>query len=237
VSATVPGGLGRRVQFDERSRNFPSRALPALGAARSPRSYTWRVGTWLDQGREGACVGYGFAHELAARPVVVPGVTNEVARAIYHDAQRLDPWDGGAYEGAEPYYEGTSVLAGARALTRLGHYSEYRWAFGEEDLALAVGYHGPAVIGVDWYEGMYDATREGGFLLRPTGRVVGGHCVLIYGLNLRGGYYRVWNSWGRSWGDDGTARITREDMVRLLADDGEACVPVRRARRAAVTSQ
>lgn len=47
-----------------------------------PRSYTWSIDKNLDQRAEGACVGFAFAHDLAARPVPVSGVTDEYARSL-----------------------------------------------------------------------------------------------------------------------------------------------------------
>lgn len=42
--------------------------MSLLGGLKPPRSYTWRCSKVLDQGREGACCGFGTAHELIARP-------------------------------------------------------------------------------------------------------------------------------------------------------------------------
>jgi hypothetical protein len=207
--------LGRIPHFDPRSLNFPVRTLLP---DKPRRSYTWRCGPRLDQGREGACVGFGWAHELAARPVVVSGVTDETGRAIYHEAQQLDQWPGQDYEG-------TSVLAGAQAVRTRGNIVEYRWCFGEQDLALTVGYRGPVVIGVNWWTGMFSPDPDG--LLHPTGQVEGGHCVLVHGYSVKRDMYRLRNSWGRDWGLEGDALMWREDMARLLAEDGEGCVPVR----------
>ena len=113
--------LDRLVEFDEKSRSFPIRELLR---ADEPRSYTWSLPVYLDQGYEGACVGFSWSHELAARPVEVQGVTNETARQVYFEAQRIDEWEGGAYDGAIPFYEGTSVLAGAKALQAQGKIKE-----------------------------------------------------------------------------------------------------------------
>lgn len=210
--------FNRVPEFDPKSLEFPIRTLVANKA---PRSYTWSVPVALDQGREGACVGFGWAHELAARPVQVPNITNEVARNIYLRAQVLDQWDGEAYEG-------TSVIAGAKTVMELGYLKEYRWALGpgaaaaERDLALAVGYKGPAVMGTHWYEGMMRPDVDG--YLRPTGNIVGGHCYLVYGYSIKYGY-KVWNSWGTGhygW-------ISQGDMITLLANQGEACIPVIRS--------
>lgn len=211
--------MGREVQFDERSRQFPVRSL--LPPAPTPlRSYSWSPHLNLDQGREGACVGFGVAHELAARPQRVTGVTNETGMRLYRLAQDLD---------GEDWPEGTSVLAGMKAAQSLGLYSLYFWAFSEPELARAVGYRGPAVIGVNWREGMWEPDGSG--FLHASGPVVGGHCVLVYGINLRLGAYRIWNSWGPDWGQGGTALISRADMAVLLQDSGEAAIPVRTNKR------
>jgi len=222
--ATADRRLDRLPQPDRRNAAYPA-VTPRL-AAYKPRGYTWSCGLWLDQGHEGACVGHAIAHEMAARPVSVDHATCDRARwEVYHEAQRRDPWEGGAYPDAVPFYEGTSVLAGMQAATAAGFYTGYTWAFTEPELALAVGYKGPAVLGVDWYEGMFDADADG--FLNLTGSVVGGHAVLCYSVSVTGGYYRLWNSWGAGWGDYGTAKVRREDMARLLAN-GEAAIPVRR---------
>lgn len=217
--------LDRLVQFDERSRAFPIRATVTQA---SPRSYTWRVNNWLDQGNEGACVGFGWGHELSARPVVVPNITDQFAKErIYWAAQALDEWDGGSYPGASPVYEGTSVLAGAKAIQNLGYMTEYRWAFGLADLRMALGYKGPVVLGLNWYEGMMDTDKEG--RISPTGEMVGGHCILAYSNSEKSKRIRLWNSWGHSWGQDGSCWISFDDLDKLLHEDGEACVPVRRS--------
>lgn len=230
---TTDPRLDRIPQRDPRTLNYPVRAL--FGARTSDqvplRGYTWPVGIHLDQGREGACVGYGFAHELAAKPGIVRDVTSDVARSIYHAAQREDPWDGGSYAGAFPFYEGTSVLAGAQVLKRAGYFTEYRWAFSEREMAIAVGYRGPVVIGVNWYTGMFTPNRDG--FLEVTGQLEGGHCILVHGFSATRGLYKVWNSWGADWGMSGTAFISRGDMARLIVENGEVCLPVRSRLREA----
>lgn len=231
---TYRPGLGRRVQFDERSRAFPIRAL--LADDRLPVTRRWWIPSRvpvLDQGSEGACVGFGVTNELRCTPVAAIGLDARFAREqIYWPAQQIDPWPGGAYPGAAPHYEGTSVLAGVQVAARAGWYREYRWAFGEDDLARAVSHVGPAILGLPWYETMFDPDRDG--YLNPGGAVAGGHCVLAIGINTRRdqgrGAYVIYNSWGPDWGDRGRAWITRADMARLLAQDGEACIPTVRAR-------
>jgi hypothetical protein len=210
--------FNRIPEFDPKSLAFPIRTLVAN---KTRRSYTWSVPVMLDQGNEGACVGFGWAHELAARPAPVPNITNQTGFTIYHRAQQLDEWAGEDYEGS-------SVLGGAKAVTEMGYIHEYRWALGpgaeaaENDLALAVGYKGPAVMGTYWYNDMFNPDADG--YLRPTGGIAGGHCYLVHGYNLKRGY-KVWNSWGTGF----YGYITPADMITLLANDGEACIPVARS--------
>jgi hypothetical protein len=216
-SASHDKRLGRCVQFDERSRAFPVRAV----VPKTPRSYTWRCQRVLDQGDEGSCVGHGIAHELIARPVEALSVTQYYARDIlYFGAQKIDEWPGGAYPGAKPFYEGTSVLAGCKVAKSLGWMDSYLWSFGLNDLILGVGYNGPAVLGINWYDGMLDIDSKG--FIHATGEVAGGHCILCNCVNIPGKYFKLHNSWGPSWGISGECKVSFSDMTKLLKEDGEA---------------
>lgn len=220
--------LDRIVEHDERNAGYPVRTLLAADQ-REPVTKQWRVGKWLDQGQEGACVGAGFAHDLAATPMRVDGITMAIARErIYWEVQKRDPLPGGAYPGASPRYEGTSVLSGAKYLHGLGAFDSYHWAQTEPELAAYVSHKGPAILGLNWHEGMYRPDAAG--FLRPTGAVAGGHCILAAGINVEGSYFTLHNSWGKRWGDNGTAKVSRADMAALLADNGEACCPVGRKK-------
>jgi hypothetical protein len=224
-SAVADVRLARLRQFDERSRNFPVRDLVK---SKQPRSFTWGCSQHLDQGSEGACVGFSFAHELIAKPSPVKGITAQFAiEKIYWEAQKSDPWDGGSYPGAKPKYEGTSVLEGVKAVQKLGYITEYRWAFGLDDLVMAVSQCGPAILGINWYDGMFDPHSCG--YLHVGGELAGGHAILCRGVNVKGRYFLLHNSWGPNWGVKGDARISWEDIERLLHEGGEACIPVRRA--------
>ena len=207
--------FGRLVEFDQRSRAYSIRAL--ISPALKPRSYTWSCGVWLDQGNEGSCTGFSLSQEAAARPVKVQGVTNDVARAVYYRARELDQWEGEDYEGS-------SVLAAAKAGMERGWYKEYRWAFGEEDLRLAVGYKGPVVLGINWLEGMMEPNAKG--VIFAAGQSIGGHAILCNGFNVKTELYRLHNSWGKSWGINGECFISAENLSGLLMDQGEAMIPV-----------
>lgn len=212
--------LDRRVSFDERSRAYDVRAL--LDRT-EPRSYTWGLPqTVLDQGPDGACVGFSWAHELACRPYVRPA-DYLMAMGLYRHAQLLDQWPGEAYEG-------TSVLAGAKAAREAGHLSEFRWAFSLRDALAAISRTGPAVVGAWWWSGMFRPDSSG--FIHPTGYREGGHAVVVRGVNVRRRLVTVQNSWGPRWGGTewgpGTALLSWDDFGTILADDGECCIPVER---------
>jgi hypothetical protein len=204
----------RKVSFDERSRQFPIRTL----VPQKPVTRTWNCKTYLDQGQEGACVGFGWSHELAATPKVIH-VTNKSAHDLYKQAQTLDEFPG-------ENYDGTSVIAGAKAVLADGFMKEYRWAFGLDDMILALSHAGPVVLGLNWYRGMMDPDKNG--FLVPDNNLAGGHCILANGVNVEQKFITVHNSWGKSWGKNGEAKISFADMTRLLAEQGEVCVPVGR---------
>lgn len=221
-------------QKDERSRNYSAVDLLSTDQT-EPRFRGYFVARWLDQGAEGACVGYSVAHELCSTPIRMDkwkNINDQFARNIYHRAQHVDPWDGCAWgrnctiEPSSYKYEGTSMLAGMKIAKETGYIDEYRWAFGEEDLAVSISHLGPAVIGINWYEGMFSPNRHG--FIEPTGRWMGGHAIVVNAINPREGrdYYRLWNSWGRSWGRNGWCYLSREHMDQLLQEDGEAAIPL-----------
>lgn len=209
----------RLVQFDERSRDYNIRT------ALSPkplRTRSWAARDCLDQGREGACVGFAWAHELIAVPYPIQ-TTDAMARTIYREAQRVDEWDGEAYEG-------TSVLAGAKIVAKWGFIEEYRWAFSIDDVLNTLSHFGPVVFGLPWLDSMFEPGPDG--ILDCTGKEIGGHAILGRGLRLNRGTPLVkWRqSWGRDHGKNGDVLIRVDDLERLLKMGGEACVPVTRRR-------
>lgn len=216
--------LDRLVEFDERSREYPIRALVG---EKPLRSNGYPLTKWFNQKNEGACVGFSFAHEIAAEPEAAAWADEEFARRLYWKAQQIDPWPGGAYAGADPFYEGTSVISAAKHLKNATLYKEYRWAFSLNDVLLALGYEGPGVLGCNWREGMMTPDADG--FIKPTGEVVGGHAILIRGVDVTRKIVRLTNSWGKTWGKSGDCFMTFADLEFVLKDSGEFCIPIGRA--------
>lgn len=225
--------LDRIPQLDPKSRMFP--VVRGTVLEQKPfRSYTWNVPYVLDQGSEGRCVEFSICHELLGRPALVAKTDIDrilAGREIYWPAQEEDAWPGGSYPGANPRYEGTSVLAGIKVTERMGYYPSYHWAFGVEEVARAVGYKGPACLGVNWYEGFYDTDDQGWIRIGDSG-ISGGHAIVCIGVRVVGkpvnydnSYFILQNSWGKDWGQSGRCRISWSDMRRLLQEEGECCLP------------
>lgn len=226
--------FGRKINFDERSREYPIRAC--VGAVK-PRSRRWRLDTLLNQGREGSCVGHGIAHELLATPAAAdPAVVTHsyATQKIYWGAQKIDPWPGGDYPLAFPRYEGTDVLSGLKTAVALGWCDEYRWSFSLNDLVLGIGYNGPAVLGLVWTDGMMLPDVHG--VIEPTGKTAGGHCVCAAGVDLADEYFWIAQSWGRDHGVNGWVKIRFDAMEKLLKNDGEAAFFLRRHKQPRTTT-
>lgn len=218
-------------QHDHRSKNFRVGSVIREVVIKPKK---WEAGKTLDQGQEGACVGFGWVQEFmsAPRPFTRVSVKRAegYAREFYKECQRYDEWEGEAYEG-------TSVLAGAQTAMRRKMIEGYRWCFSIEEVRDAVVALGPVVIGIPWYSKMYQ-TRSSG-LVEVGGDLVGGHCILVDeyhpGKRITGEDYEArfhgfgWhNSWGEGYGVGGRGFIRYEDLRDLLSTWGEACVPMNR---------
>jgi hypothetical protein len=216
--------LGRLPEHDPRGLlNYPIAArLTAARTAGKRRGKTWQAGDEvLDQGPDGACVGFAFTHERTAEPVPADAGSTE-AMAVYRRAQYLDPWPETGIDGAD----GTSILAGCKAAVVLTLPTVNA---GEK--------YGPAVAGVNWHDSMFEPDDEG--YLEVTGPIVGGHAVLVRGCRLKARRHGkltgepvlvVRNSWGPEWGDGGDCYLLASDFQRIMGDTPDVAVPVRRRK-------
>lgn len=198
----------------------------------------------LDQGREGACVGFSIAAEAGSDPVPVHRedgkALTDLALRVYRRAQELDPWPetGPGGEG------GTSIQAGAAAGVELGLFDEYLWARSVDELIAvltrpargddAVPF-GPVVAGVEWFDSLYRPAADG--YGEAEGTRVGRHAILIRGVALKptlkgrkltDPLFRLRNSWGPDYGDAGELYLTAPTLEAMLGPAPELMVPARR---------
>lgn len=237
---------------------MPERVLDWRNPHPDPRSATFMVApptlvdrtkakAWagpyvrLDQGQEGACVGFGTTTEAMSTPVRVrpPGyvstrvggaaAANTFAQAVYRSAQKLDPWAGEDYDG-------TDVNSGMKVMRAVGYCTGWRWCSGVPDLVDTLISDGPVVIGVPWLSHMFTPGPFG--VMDVSGTVEGGHCICLTGWypswHGQGSVLRARNSWGPDWGVDGDCFFPLAGMTQLLVGTpetgpGEAAVPIGRA--------
>ena len=204
-------------QFDQRSKLYKASEKVDDGAKRIK---SWKTPTPLDQGQEGACVGMGITHFLMSEPGERQERDESFARKeIYVPAQIEDEF------GETPPEEGTSLLAGLKIAKNKGFISEYRWTFSVEELQIVLGNTSGVILALPWYTGML--RTDAAAWIRPNGSMEGRHCIYAYAVQPDQ-WIEVLNSWGPDWGAQGRARISIEDLDRLLHEQGEAAVPVKR---------
>lgn len=212
--------LDRRVAFDERSNYFPVRTVIGNKVVRQTTLYDIPPPLPLDQGSEGACVGFGWCGQLLAGPVI-QRANNSYAMDYYQAARQIDRKEGRYWPS------GASVLAGAKVARNRKLITGYRWAFGIDDVLDTLCSKGPVVLGIPWYEGMYETDVAG--RVQVNGALVGGHCLVATGFirnhpNWGGDWVQWVNSWGRNYGVQGRGFISVSALRQLLQNDGEACI-------------
>lgn len=168
----------------------------------------------LDQGDTGTCVGNGCAQWGNTDPFEDHWLEAD-ARSIYLDATAL-------YYGAPDttLQKGCDVRSGIKVLQARGKLTSYASASTTSAITAWLKTKGPVVVGVDWYNDMFDPDKNG--LVVPTGGIAGGHCFLLVGVDDAAGVYHCLNSWGTAWGLAGYFRIKVADFAKLLSEQGEA---------------
>jgi hypothetical protein len=217
-------GFGRLLSLDVRDERFlMTRKLPPAGTP-LPTRKTWRIAAKnLNQLATGTCVAHAWVNFLRCEPIQTS--TGPKPYDLYRRIVQLDEWTGNDIEATAPDRDlqfGTSVRAGAQAVTETGRLKSYLWAFSLRPLTEWVLTNGSVVGGFNWYSS-FEPDAEGIIRITPRARVSGGHAVLIRGVDMVRGLVRITNSWGDEWGVSGDCFIPLRDLERLMLEDGEAC--------------
>lgn len=214
-------GLGRLRAADPRDRRF---ALQAMMGVEITKYKMWNNPGIYDQGGTAQCVAYSTKKLLTAGPITNPLSKHPWDFTQFYDlCQDNDEWAGDNYDG-------TSVRAAFKVAKQAGLISEYNWAFDEPTARAYVGLVSPMVVGTDWHMDMFTPDRWG--YITPSGQLAGGHAYLLVGLDPKRqhpitghvGAYRVANSWGTGWGENGRAWISFQHMAALIENWGEAAL-------------
>ncbi|HEY8151996.1 MAG TPA: hypothetical protein VIK51_24025 [Vicinamibacteria bacterium] len=142
-----------------------------------------------------------------------------------------DPWRDNDDEGKLPDADsgmdsGTTIRAGAEAVTGFGRLKSYVWAFALQPAVEWVLTTGPVVLGTNWYSSLSQPDAEGVVRITANARVVGGHAYLWRGVDTRRALALCSNSWGDNWGKSGDFKLPFRDLERLIHEDGEVCSAV-----------
>lgn len=228
-------GLGRHAhKGDHKKLQVHQLLAHHLGVVKLPTSKTWPISSnHLDQGETSTCVGHGWCNFLRCAPVRTK-VGEPEAYNIYRGAVVLDPWKENDAEAklpdASPKMEsGTTVHAGSQAVLNQGYLDSVAWAFSLQTAVEWVLTMGPLVIGINWYDSMFDANSKGVISISPGASLAGGHCLLWRGVNTSSAQALLTNSWGNTWAKKGDALISLKDMERLIHEQGEVCSAVQKA--------
>ena len=189
----------------------------------------------LDQGREGACTGFGLA---AVANYLLSGrgrrpLADEVsAWMLYTMAKRYDEWPGEDYSGSSARGAVKGWHKHGACALRLWKDGMSRSDIDEEVAADAIGRPLGAYFRINHKDlvGMHSAISEVGILYATAhvhsgwmkvkagdtdivfeDGVVGGHAFAIVGYDRVG--FWIQNSWGPDWGSGGLIRISYSDWL------------------------
>lgn len=182
----------------------------------TPRYRYWTAGPVLDQGDTPHCVGHAWYGWELASPVRLSAGQFNAARGhdIYNECKKIDGYSG----------DGTYIRSGAEVERAQFRLAEYLWAFTLDDLKAWLLLRGPVVIGIPWLERMFYPDAKS--VIKPDGAEVGGHAVMLRGYGRARDQFRIVNSWGNWWGENGQAWIGANDLWSLIERGGEACTSV-----------
>jgi hypothetical protein len=212
--------------------------VPTLVAVRSAsdiKSYRALKIPVLDQGREGACTGYGLAtvaNYLVAQSGGEALGTGVSARMLYVMAKRYDEWEGEDYSGssargamkgwhkhglcAEAIWRNSDLTADIDAGRAADAFNRPLGAYFRVNHADLVSMHSAiSEVGVLYatanvHQGWLDVKAGDRKIERHDGSV-GGHAFAIVGYDREG--FWIQNSWGPKWGEGGLAQLSYDDWL------------------------
>jgi hypothetical protein len=214
-----PYPLGRSIiNLDPRNLNHLALVNPPQRATKPNKP--WWTRDVYDQGNQPRCTAEAAVGMLRTQPFYTQFKPDwptyddpDERQTLYREAQQHDPWPGDNYEGS-------SVDAPLKVLRNRGHIAAWKWLLGETELREWVTWYGPAVVGTHWYTDMFNPDSDG--YIFANGSIAGGHAYRITQYHADRDAYRIVNSWGRGWGQNGRAWIPGGTLNGLLQQDGEA---------------
>lgn len=211
------GRLGRHIHHDSRSLSYQ---YPTEGLTLTTTVHERRIPV-LDQGSLGSCTGNAAVGCLGTDPFygMLPAGTEldeELAVLVYSNATKIDD-SPGEYP---PDDTGSSGLAVADVLRKLGWVSGYQHVFSRTDLLLSLT-RTPGMLGIGWYDSFDKPDSSGRIRISPNAQVRGGHELEVSMVDVENQVIGLTNSWGSSWGVNGRCFLGWADLGRLLDEQGD----------------
>jgi hypothetical protein len=226
-------GLGRRFSPSQQDLGFLMRHQVGLEFGQAPRVLrkTWAITPRsLNQGETGTCVGHAWKNFLRCAPMQSvksgPSAWDIYRAAVLHDEWTDNDAESKLPDNSPKMQAGTCVRSGAQELVRLNKLTLFLWAFEIQPVINWVLTKGPMVLGINWYDSMFEPDANGLITITENAHIAGGHALLLRGIDLRKKTATLENSWGDAWGLNGSCFIQLADLERLLAEDGEAAAAV-----------
>lgn len=222
--------------LDEGSyRSIPLAATPHMGSIPAQVDMSRRFPVPGDQGGQGSCVGWAVAYLKSFQEAVERHWDPRGSGAMFSPAYiynqiklsssctsgsyipsalNLVRSDGAALLNQFPYEERACSAMPSMGLTQHAKQfalSDWRRVnpqdISEVQAQLAAGF--PVLIGMI-VDTAFQELRDGRTYTQAGGRVEGGHAMVIVGYGDDKQAFKVINSWGREWGDDGFGWIGYE---------------------------
>jgi hypothetical protein len=213
--------LGRHLRHDSRSLQY---LVPRVDPETLSSKKWRRTVPSFDQGDLGSCTGNAAVGLLATEPFASTLVDQVAAGKVKYDeneavsvysaATALDNYPG----QYPPQDTGSDGLAVAQVLRSRGFVSGFNHAIDLNTMASALQ-SGPVMVGVNWYEGFDNPASDG--RVKISGRVRGGHEFEVNEIDIENRVFWAVQSWGPSWGKDGTFYFSFDDMIRLFNEQGD----------------
>jgi hypothetical protein len=196
----------------------------------------------LDQGREGACTGFGLAtviHYLLRTRKVVPDRGEVSPWMLYEMARRYDEWPGERYEGSSARgamkgWHKHGVCSNAHWTKEDCHPERYRVRFAEAlrrplgaylrvnhkdviSMHSAISEVGVLYATATVHDGWDRVDRNGAIEYDPEkSTITGGHAFAIVAYDSDG--FWIQNSWGKGWGRGGFGHVNYDDWLAHGSD-------------------